>query len=360
MQQRSLQPRATPYGTLLVAFLAAVVLQGPIFLSLLRQVHSSGLSEFEGRFQCNIPIPLVGGFTHCPVRPEITLETEKKKLQEKETPKQYVTISPPKNPTPPKKHRFLARYNSTAEKEMKRRRRDNRIVKERRTQLPFRVKPQPQRRPSKGAKAKPKMARKPRQKELAMVLPRNDDRAPTPQSEPPSKKHTKKKTKPTKRGIWLPSPDLNSQVQNHQLFRNTLPSDDYIKNVPDGPEDRLNAKFSRHWYFFERVKRRVRRRWDPATVYRQRDPYGRVHGVKDRYTVLHVTLNKKGELVGIRTLQGSGLKFLDDEARRAFRAASPFPNPSPGLVDRDGQIKFKFGFLFELTSSRFRTFWKRI
>ncbi len=39
----------------------------------------------------------------------------------------------------------------------------------------------------------------------------------------------------------------------------------------------------------------------------------------------------------------------NNEAVQAFRAAQPFPNPPPGLIDRNSQtITFRFGFFFEI------------
>jgi hypothetical protein len=35
-------------------------------------------------------------------------------------------------------------------------------------------------------------------------------------------------------------------------------------------------------------------------------------------------------------------------------AASPFPNPPTGMRNASGEIEFQFGFLFEISSQRFR------
>jgi TonB family protein len=82
--------------------------------------------------------------------------------------------------------------------------------------------------------------------------------------------------------------------------------------------------------------------------------------VKDRYTVLQVTLDKSGTLKKMITSKRSGLDFLDREARRAFKRAHPFPNPPSALVAEGGEVRFQFGFYFELSSGKHRFRWKRL
>jgi protein TonB len=89
-------------------------------------------------------------------------------------------------------------------------------------------------------------------------------------------------------------------------------------------------------------------------VWRGHDPTGQRFGVKNRLTVLRVTLDPEGALKHLHVAKQSGLDFLDDEARRAFSAASPFPNPPSGLRNGQGEIEFQFGFLFEISTQRFR------
>jgi len=136
-------------------------------------------------------------------------------------------------------------------------------------------------------------------------------------------------------------------------------SDDYIPDVEkEGETNLLNTIPYRYVGFFERVKRRVRQHWDPNRIYRLRDPGGEMYGHKDRYTVLSIVLDQKGYLLDASIAGPSGLKFLDDEALRAFGAASPFLNPPSGLVKSDGKIRFDFGFAFLIASSRKQFFWR--
>jgi len=103
------------------------------------------------------------------------------------------------------------------------------------------------------------------------------------------------------------------------------------------------------------VKRGVRQQWDPNKVWRLRDPTGELYGHRDRFTSIDIVLDSSGRIVGATVVGESGLKFLDDEARRAFWAAGPFLNPPSGLIKDDGKIRFTFTFGFLLASSR-RTF----
>ncbi|MCB9637936.1 MAG: energy transducer TonB [Myxococcales bacterium] len=131
------------------------------------------------------------------------------------------------------------------------------------------------------------------------------------------------------------------------------PAPEHIKDMREGEETLLNSRQWLYATFFNRVKRFVSQHWDPAPVYQRRDPYGNVYGVKDRLTVLQVTLSPDGGLLSAAVHRSSGLAFLDKEAVRAFKAAQPFQNPPKGLRDADGKIRFRFSF-FVYNSHRAR------
>lgn len=131
---------------------------------------------------------------------------------------------------------------------------------------------------------------------------------------------------------------------------------DYLSDVDEGDKTLLNRKRSRYWSFMNRLKQGVAQEWSPLEEYTRRDPHGKVYGVKDRYTVLRVTLNGDGSLRTIHVAKSSGLKFYDDEAVRAMRAAAPFQNPPEGLKDRDGLIHINFGLLLDVSRGTVRGF----
>ncbi len=126
------------------------------------------------------------------------------------------------------------------------------------------------------------------------------------------------------------------------------PSNDHIEDVPKGEETLLNSREFKYATFFNRVKRGVSQYWSPRVgeEYIRRDPYGNIYGVKDRRTLLSVSLDASGDLVDVEVVHSSGVQFFDDVAIQSFRDASPFPNPPVGLMENDGQIHFQFGFYF--------------
>lgn len=135
-------------------------------------------------------------------------------------------------------------------------------------------------------------------------------------------------------------------------------SPDYLGNLDESDSTAVNAKKWKYASFFNRVKRAVGDEWHPDTVFLRHDPSGNIYGVKDRMTVLRVQLKADGRLHGLSIVQASGVAFLDDEAMSAFKRAQPFPNPPPPLVEGDGLITFKFGFIFELGGKTSFKYWR--
>jgi TonB family protein len=133
---------------------------------------------------------------------------------------------------------------------------------------------------------------------------------------------------------------------------------DHLDDVTNGDETALNAKRWIHASFFNRLKRSVAQNWDPASVWRRRDPNGSVYGYKTRVTEVRVALTAKGDLAKIVVTQPSGVTELDDEAVRAFQHAAPFVNPPKELANDDGLITFAFSFYFEIGAPR--TSWRVI
>lgn len=125
-------------------------------------------------------------------------------------------------------------------------------------------------------------------------------------------------------------------------------------DAPKGDQTLLNTREYKYASFFNRVKRGVQQQWRAVEVHRRYDPYGRVFGVRDRLTVVEVTLNADGSLDDIYVKQDSGVVFLDEAALTAFRKAAPFPNPPEALLEEDGRVRFSFGFYLEINGRGFR------
>jgi TonB family protein len=129
-------------------------------------------------------------------------------------------------------------------------------------------------------------------------------------------------------------------------------SSDYLKDIDDGAETLLSSKRWKFSDFFNRMKDSVRDQWHPDEKYSVRDPYGQIYGLKNRFTVLKVSLKSDGSVRDILIEKPSGVDFLDDEAVNAFKLAQPFANPPEGLVDPESHlITFRFGFFFEISGA---------
>ncbi len=156
-------------------------------------------------------------------------------------------------------------------------------------------------------------------------------------------------------GLLLPSTSARNVLHNIQALSGAPGGNDYLPDVDDeGDTNILNTRKFRYWDFFQRVKDKIANEWEPNEVWRQHDPTGQKYGVKDRYTVLRVTLDREGAVKKVRVMRESGLDFLDEEASRAFMAASPFPNPPKGLQNSAGEVDVPFGFMFEISNRQFR------
>lgn len=119
-------------------------------------------------------------------------------------------------------------------------------------------------------------------------------------------------------------------------------------DVQKGGENLLNSRRWKYASFFNRVRDEVAEHWHPERAHASRDPTGEKFGTIPRLTRLFIKLNPDGSLSKISLETSSGLDFLDEEAIRAVRAAQPFYNPPPELIDPDsGLIEFGFGFRLE-------------
>ncbi|QSQ27313.1 energy transducer TonB [Pyxidicoccus parkwayensis] len=119
-------------------------------------------------------------------------------------------------------------------------------------------------------------------------------------------------------------------------------------DADEGDETLLNTREWKYASFFNRVKQSVGMHWNPNEQLRRRDPTGATYSGKDRYTLLTITLDEKGQLKDVQVDKSSGLDFLDLEAVSSFKRAQPFPNPPPGLLSQDSEVKFQFGFFMEM------------
>ncbi len=163
-------------------------------------------------------------------------------------------------------------------------------------------------------------------------------------------------------GSWRAHPRASEAKQRQgiagspDMLRETFGkpgSIDHLKEVDEGDAQVLNTRRSLFASFFNRVRDGVAQHWHPEVVHAARDPEGRMFGNKTRVTKLLIRLTKDGDVKRVLIENPSGIGYLDEEAIRSVRLASPFTNPPPGLVDDgSGYIDFGFRFIFELNGGR--------
>jgi TonB family protein len=123
---------------------------------------------------------------------------------------------------------------------------------------------------------------------------------------------------------------------------------DSLREVEEGDGTFLNTREWKYASFFNRVKQSVGLHWNPNMQLQRRDPTGGTYSGRDRFTLLAVVLDERGQVTEVTVKKSSGLDFLDMEAISSFQKAQPFPNPPSGLLDGDSRVKFEFGFFLEM------------
>jgi TonB family protein len=271
-------------------------------------------------------------------------------LEDTELKGQIVSVrQPPKPQAPPKEARYLSQHNTQVKKEVKAR--PNRVRPDTRLGAASPHKASKLQSPESTSLKESATTKSQKQKELAAKrLKKTQKKRGDLSSQTSLARNSRSRA-------LLPSLDKQSTMDNLQTLTGAAASDDWLPNVKEyGAQTLLNSRRFQHWDFFNTVKKRVRKHWSPARVYRRRDPTGKVYGIKDRLTVVEVTLNEKGFVTNLTTVKDSGVDFLDHEARRALRRAGPFTNPPEALINKHRAVRFQFGFLFEISSSRFKFF----
>jgi TonB family protein len=273
---------------------------------------------------------------------------KKKQTQEENLKGQVVDLNPPeREKEPPPDARYLSQYNTRVEKEVKAKH------------------PSPNRMKRKGKAVNTRVSEiqsensnsisptRPGKEEQTAMLPNIKNFLKREDGEGQESKFESSKMDK----LLVPSTSEEDTLKNIQTITGGFASDDAIIDLTEeGDENLLNSKKFKYWDFFQKLKEKVRKEWTPQDVYKKRDPYGKIYGIKDRFTVLKITLTEEGSLKRLELVRECGIIFLDEEAKRAFKMAQPFPNPPKGLMDKYNEITFNFGFLFEISSSSFRYF----
>lgn len=137
----------------------------------------------------------------------------------------------------------------------------------------------------------------------------------------------------------LENGDLNSQGLSA--------TNDYVEEVALGDFTHLNTTEYKHYGFFHRIRQKLEQFWGKSLHEKANNIFrsGRRLPASDNLiTSLQVTLNTKGEIVGVKILGSSGVRELDDAAIESFNEAGPFPNPPKDLLV-NGKATIEWGFV---------------
>lgn len=126
-------------------------------------------------------------------------------------------------------------------------------------------------------------------------------------------------------------------------------TNDYVEDVPLGDLTYLNTVEYKYYGFYHRIKQKLEQFWG-RSIHEKAESMmkegRRVASSDNLITSLQVTLNYKGQVVGIIIKGASGVKELDDAAVESFNEAGPFPNPPKDLL-RDGLVTIEWGFVVQ-------------
>lgn len=124
-------------------------------------------------------------------------------------------------------------------------------------------------------------------------------------------------------------------------------SNDYVEEVQLGDFTHLNTVEYKFYGFYHRIRQKLEQFWGNSIQEKSQALFRsgrRMPASQDLVTNLQVTLNEKGEIIGVKILGASGVKELDDAAIESFNQAGPFPNPPKELLV-NGKATINWGFV---------------
>lgn len=125
---------------------------------------------------------------------------------------------------------------------------------------------------------------------------------------------------------------------------------EHIPNVKRGYFTSLNTDKFTYYSFFSRINEQVRPRWEnQLTRFRNRLSQSQLKKIinQDYSTTIEIILDQKGYVKEARILKSSGLRPMDEAPILAFEMASPFLNPPKDLINSEGIISLRYGFMVQ-------------
>lgn len=141
---------------------------------------------------------------------------------------------------------------------------------------------------------------------------------------------------------------LNPALHSVAIGQSSLA--EYIPGVQEGAFTALNTDQFTYYTFFARINEQIRPRWVELVrgfISRQSVPVMQNLARIERRTLIEIVIDSDGEYLGGAVMNTSGERELDQTGVEAFRRAAPFPNPPRGLIEKDGKIRLRYGFVVE-------------
>ncbi len=92
--------------------------------------------------------------------------------------------------------------------------------------------------------------------------------------------------------------------------------------------------------YFAEIRRRVRRNWKPSVP------------INNRHTVLAFSIQRNGQITGLRVIQSSGSDKIDRESLEAVQKSGPFSALPANFPDEQLKVQFKFNIYINQGISR--------
>jgi hypothetical protein len=125
------------------------------------------------------------------------------------------------------------------------------------------------------------------------------------------------------------------------------------REVVAGADTVLNTDEFRFMSFHNRATEAIGARWLPKVRTIVYDPKQRLAATT--YTTwTQITFDKKGDIMRVEILGGSGRQDFDNAARDAILETVKIQNPPEALRDPDGLYRMRFGFIVILENSGFK------
>jgi TonB family protein len=147
-------------------------------------------------------------------------------------------------------------------------------------------------------------------------------------------------------GIGTPGSQTNQAIRNVAIGQSSIA--EYIPGIQEGSFTSLNTDQFTYYAFFARMGEQVRNRW----VSNVRNYMARLSNRQleflsrmERHTQIEIILTPEGKFSSSILQASSGDRELDQTTIDAFIAAAPFPNPPHGMIEGDGFIHLRYGFL---------------